>query len=400
MKHHLKTHWKELAIWGGAPTFASPLHVGRPNVGDRNRVLARVSDALDRRWLSNDGPYVKELEAQLAMLCGVPHCVCVSSGTVALELAAVVALADTSRTKVIVPSLTFTATAHAFRWRGLQPQFVDIDPQSLTICPDRVAEHLDDQVAAICGVHLFGQLCDVLALERLARAAGVPLLFDASHALNNAKVFEDQRRVVGQSGLLEAFSLHATKFVGCGEGGAIATKDPTIAEELRRLRKFGYADGMVAGLGTNAKMSELCAAMGLSSLEQIDRFLDANRRNYEAYRETFRQIDGVRLRTCNPATQNCQYVVIEVDSRRATVTRDDLLAVLRAENVLARPYFSPPCHRQPPYSHETPPIRLPHTDEAAAKLIALPTGECVTAQDIRAIGRIIQLAQSRIAKAA
>ncbi|MCA9176715.1 MAG: aminotransferase class I/II-fold pyridoxal phosphate-dependent enzyme [Planctomycetales bacterium] len=411
-----KSHWRELAVHGGRAAFPEPLHVGRPNVGDRAALLRRIESALDRKWLTNNGPYVQELETRLAELCGVEHCVLVSNGTAALELAAAalrISPRETGgrrasrRSEVLMPSLTFVATAHAFRWRGCRPVFADVDPDTLTLDAAAALRRCTADTTAICGVHLFGQICDVDGLQRLADERGVPLIYDASHALSNSLPGElpGGERRVGQFGTLEVFSLHATKFIGCGEGGAIATRHGELAERLRRLRNFGFSDqGRVEQLGVNAKMSELAAAMGLSMLEQRERFVDANRRNYEAYRDALQGLPGIRLRPCHVPRQNCQYVVIHVDGRAAQLGRDELMRVLHAEGVLARPYFSPPCHRLPPYcvedGSEHGDAALPVTERAAAELLALPTGESVTPEQIRLIGRLISLAQSRWARAA
>lgn len=401
-----KEKWSDLAIHGGEPAFPDFLHVGRPNVGDRTRFLERIDDALDRRWLSNNGPYVQQLEERLAQLCGVRHCVAVANGTLALALAAAVTSQQgvVPNPKVLLPSLTFIATAHAFHWLGIEPVFLDIDPETLTLSPDRVREHLQrygaSEVMGICGVHLFGEVGGAAALEDVAEAAQAPLLFDASHALTNAFVGERGLRRVGQFGAMEAFSLHATKFVGCGEGGAVVTNDQEAAEALRQLRNFGYAsDGLVKQAGMNAKMSELAAAMGLSMLEQVDRFIASNRANYEAYREHLQPLPGIRLRPQDCDHSNCQYVVIEVDPQQAGLHRDALVGVLRAERVLARPYFSPPCHQTPPYQRQ-PQGPLPVTEHFAQRLLALPTGETINDSHIEMIAHILKLATIRAAKAA
>ena len=401
-----KKHWSDLAIYGGEPAFPDFLHVGRPNVGDRTRFLERVNDALDRRWLTNNGPFVQQFEQHLAQLCGVRHCVAVASGTVALSLAAatVVQHRTIEDPHVLTPSLTFIATPHAFHWQGIQPVFLDIDPATLTLDVGQVRSYVDrhgtDHIAAICGVHLFGDARSAAELEQLAASAGVPLVFDASHALSNAVDCEGEVRRVGQFGTMEAFSLHATKFVGCGEGGAIVTNDSQSAETLRQLRNFGYAsDGRVRQAGINAKMSELAAAMGLSMLEQVDYFVSCNRANYLMYQEAFSHLPGIFLREQDCVRSNCQYVMIEVDARESGLSRDELLAVLQAERILARPYFSPACHETPPY-HRASHLPLPVTERASQQLLALPTGETMNEGEIHTIARILELASGRAAKAA
>src|SRR5262245_59345547 len=251
-----------LALFGGSPLFAEPLHVGRPSfAASKRQVLARIEQVLDRRFVTNNGPLVQELEAKVAEFLKVEHCVAVVNGTVGLEL---VARALELRGDVIVPGFTFIATAHAFHWLGLRPVFCDVDRRSHALDPRRLEECLTPATSAVVGVHLWGEPCDVAALQAFADRHRLALLFDAAHAFGCAEA----GRMIGGFGCAEVFSFHATKFFQTFEGGAVTTDDGELAKRLRLLRNFGFAGfDTVVDYGTNGKMTELSAAMGLVALE-------------------------------------------------------------------------------------------------------------------------------------
>ena len=379
----------ELAILGGDPEFAEPLHVGRPNVGDPERFLARVRAILDSAWLTNDGAFVREFEERIAALVGTRNCVAMSNGTVALEIASrALGLVD----EVIVPAFTFVATAHALMWQGVRPVFCDIDRQSHHIDPESVEALVNHRTSGIIGVHLWGRPCDVDSLSDIAKRHGLALMFDACHAL----YVDRSGRRVGTFGACEVFSFHATKFLNTLEGGAVVTDDDQLADKLRFMRNFGFSgEDRVAHLGTNGKMNEISAAMGLTLLEDIDTIVAANEASYHAYAAAIEPIPGLSLLDYpDDGHYNYQHVVMMVDEPTAGLSRDDLVAVLRAENVLARRYFYPGCHRMKPYSamHEYAHVHLPVTDEVAARVVVMPTGPQLTEGGIASIGAILERA--------
>ena len=213
---------EELRIFGGTPAFSEKLHVGRPNIGNRGRLLERINDILDKRWLTNAGPYVQELEQRVAEIAGTRHCIAMCNGTVALEIAI---RASGLRGEVIVPSMTFVATAHALQWQEITPVFCDIDPQTYNLDPHSVEKMITPRTTGIIGVHLFGRPCDIEALDRIARQHNLKLLYDAAHALGCSY----HGRPIGSFGDAEMFSFHATKFLNTFEGGAIVTNDDGLA---------------------------------------------------------------------------------------------------------------------------------------------------------------------------
>lgn len=384
----MKRSIDDLALFGGAPAFAEPLHVGRPTLGDRSRLMARINDALDRRWYTNQGPFVAEFERRIERMLGVPHCIATCNGTIALELAI---RACGMRGEVIVPSFTFVATAHALEWQGIRPIFVDIDPATRTIDPARVRESITPRTTGIIGVHLWGRACDVEALQRIADDHHLPLLFDAAHAFGCSH----GGRPIGSFGSAEIFSFHATKFVSAFEGGAVVTRDGGLAKRIRLMKNFGFAGyDDVVYVGTNGKMSEISAAMGLTSIDSIDHFLACNRRNHRAYRAGLAGLPGVLFDDAGAEESNQQYAIVEVDEAQLGLRRDDLQQILWAENVLARRYFYPACHRMEPYRSQVAPAswRLPVTERLAGRVLALPTGAAVEVSDVRRVCELVRFA--------
>lgn len=371
------------ALLDGSPAFAEPLHVGRPNVGDRARLQRRIDTILDNRWFSNHGPMVQEFERRLAEYLGVPHVVCLANATLGLEL---VARALGLSGEVIVPAYTFVATAHALEWQRIRPVFADLDPATHNVDPASVEARITPRTTGILATHVWGQPCPVGQLEEIASRRGLALVFDAAHAL----ACTHGGRPVGGFGRAEVFSFHATKFVNAFEGGAVATRDATLAERVRRMSNFGFAGyDRVVVEGTNAKMSEVSAAMGITSLEEADRLIAVNMRNHAAYADALRDLPGVRLLAYDRGERhNHQYVVAEVDPGQSPLDRDHLVAALQAEGVLARKYFWPGVHRFEPYRSREPdaPARLPQTERLAPRVLVLPTGTSVDPDRIARIG--------------
>lgn len=380
---------KDLAIFGGSPAFKEKLHVGRPNIGDREALLHRIEQVLDSRWLTNNGPNVREFEGKLAEFLGVGHCVAMCNATVGLEIA-IRAAGLTG--EVIVPSWTFIATAHALQWQGITPVFCDVDPETHNLDPARVEAMITPRTTGIIGVHLWGRPCDTEALSEIAERHGLELMFDAAHAFGCSH----EGRMIGNFGHAEVFSFHATKFFNTFEGGAVVTNNAELASRMRLMQNFGFEGyDNVSYIGTNGKMNEVSAAMGLTSLESMDDFIEVNRRNHARYEHELRDVPGIRLFTYDHSERsNYQYVVLEAESSEAGLGRDDLIQVLWAENVTARRYFYPGCHRMEPYKSHYPHagLMLPATEELGGKVFSLPTGTAVDEEDISAVCGVIRTA--------
>lgn len=384
----MKTHLDNLAVFGGEPAFTRPLHAGRPHVGDRAALATRIDDLYARRWFTNDGPNVRELEERIADYVGVEDCVAICNGTTALQIA--VRAAGLSG-EVLVPAFTFVATAHALAWQGLTPVFCDVGESSHNLEPAAAEALIGEAVSGIVGVHLWGRPCDVAALEELARRYGLRLIFDASHAFGCSLA----GRMIGGNGDAEVFSFHATKLLNAGEGGAIVTNDRELAARARLMRNFGFAGADdVVSLGVNGKMSEIAAAMALTSLDRVDEFIEANRRNHMTYRAGLADIAGLSLVGYDAVERhNFHHVVVEVDDS-ADISRDLIHRILQAENVLARRYFSPGLHRMEPYRSTMPDVadRLPVTERLAARTLVLPNGGDLRPEDAVSVCELLRFA--------
>jgi len=383
---------EDLAVFGGQPAFQKQLFVGRPNIGSRGSFLKRVNAMLDQRWLTNNGPYVQEFERTLAELLDVRHFVAVCNGTVALELAI---RALELKGEVILPSFTFIATAHALQWHDITPVFCDIDPSTHSIDPQCLEALITSRTTGILGVHLWGRACPVEALSEISRRHGLKLVFDAAHAF----ACSYRGRMIGGFGDAEAFSFHATKFFNTFEGGGIATNDDELAQRLRLMRNFGFAGyDKVVSLGTNGKMNEICAAMGLTELESMNEFIAHNYRNYRQYLKEFESLPSISmLRYDETEKCNYQYVVVEIDDKTSLVSRDELAEILCSENVIARRYFYPGCHLMAPYRERSiaSGVTLPETERLAHRVLVLPTGTAVGADEISQICHIIRFVLGR-----
>ena len=354
--------------------FPEPLHVGRPNIGSREKFQARITGMLDRRWLSNDGPLVKEFEQEIASYSGVKHCIALCNATVGLEIA--IRALELSG-EVIIPSYTFVATAHALKWQGIQPVFADLDPKTHNIDPEAVERLITKRTSGIIGVHVWGTPCNTEALEEIGRKHGLKVMYDAAHAFGCSR----GETMVGNFGECEVYSFHATKFLNSLEGGAIVTNNDELAGKIRLMRNFGFQGyDRVVSLGMNGKMNEASAAMGLTSLESVDVFVSINTRNHRCYRKHLEKTEGIKLfeRTDN-GKHNYQYVVIEVDEELFGRSRDEIVNELHHHNVMARKYFWPGCHKMEPYATENPSAAhsLPNTEKLAKKVMVLPTGESI-----------------------
>ena len=376
----------DLAINGAPPAFDEVLHVGRPNIGERVRFDKYVDRIYESGWLTNNGPLVLELEQQIASRLGVSHCVAMCNGTVALEIAI---RALDLHGEVIVPSFTFIATAHALSWQGIQPVFADVDPDTHNLDPVSVENMITPQTTGIIGVHLWGQPAPIDELQALADENGLKLMFDAAHAFGATY----KGTSIGNFGECEVLSFHGTKFFNTFEGGAIVTNNDELAEQTRLMRNFGFVGlDEVIYPGTNGKMAEVSAAMGLTNLVEIDKVLEKNRSNYEHYQKQFDEIEGIKI-LCyeGPEKFNYQYIVAEVQSD-FPLSRDRLIEILHAENIRVRRYFWPGCHEMEPYkeqsSHQI--EKLAETITIARKILVFPTGNAVSKECIERIASVLR----------
>ncbi|MGV3522869.1 MAG: aminotransferase class I/II-fold pyridoxal phosphate-dependent enzyme [Candidatus Sericytochromatia bacterium] len=380
----MKDTLSQMALWGQAPLFSNPLHVGRPNIPASEPLVEDFKQVLASRWLTNYGSQAQAFEAAICAELQVPHAIVVCNATVGLM---VLLRALALQGEVIVPSFTFPATVHALDWMGLRPVFCDVEPHTHNLDPADVARRITPRTSAILGVHLWGRGCQVDVLQHLADTHGLKLIFDAAHAF--ACSWQGQN--LGNFGEAEVFSFHATKFINSLEGGVITTRSEALAAKLRRLVNFGFdALGQVEEAGINAKLNEVSAMFGRHSLRQLPEIVAANQQRYQRYQAHLNPIPGLGLHPLpENERQNYQYVVLDVDAKQLGLSRDQLWQLLKAENVLVRRYFSPGSHRTPPYQTQN--CVLPVSETLSERLLVLPTGTALSLQELDSLCERIHL---------
>lgn len=383
----MKKKLSQLTIFGGKPAFADALHVGCPNIPTgtaRADFLQNIASILDRRWLTNHGPLVTEFENKIAKLIGARNVIAVCNATLGLQITA---KACGLTGEIIVPAFTFVATAHALEWIGLEPVFADVEPQRHTIDVEQIERLITPRTSAIVATHLWGNACAIEQLAQIALRHQLQIIYDAAHAFGCSH----QGQMLGSFGRAEVFSFHATKFLNSFEGGAITTNDDELARKIRRMMSFGFENiDHVVSSGTNAKMNEAAAAMGLANLQQMNEIIAINRRNYEAYEKQLQMLSDIRFVPIDAnETRNYQYVILEIFD--AALSRDQLLEVLWAEGIKARRYFYPGCHRMEPYVSQGRKDKVPVTERLSETVLALPTGTAVTLENINEVCAIIRL---------
>lgn len=376
----------DLAINGAKPIYEKQLYVGYPNIGDKKYFLECMEDVFDRNWLSNNGYYLKEFEKELCIYFNVKHVIPVCNATIGLEIAAK-ALGLTG--EVIIPSFTFIATAHVLQWQGIKPVFCDINKNDHTIDCEKLEKLITPNTTGIVGVNLWGNLCNVQRVDKIAKDHNLKLMYDSAHAFGCS----DGKTMIGNFGDCEVFSFHATKIFNSFEGGAITTNNDELAEKIRLMINFGFKGyDNVISLGLNGKMNEASAAMGFTNLKSIDRFITHARRNQILYKQYLDKIDGIRLVTQFSENNNGHYVVIEVDEKEFGISRDTLNKILHAENIIARRYFYPGCHKMEPYKTLYPNVdeHLSVTNDICSKVLVLPNNELISEEHIIEISRIFE----------
>jgi dTDP-4-amino-4,6-dideoxygalactose transaminase len=365
-ERHRRDASTTLARLGGTPRFAEGLPFARPARPRLERVMRRVAPSYEAGMPTN-GPLVAELEERIADRLGVAHIVGVSSCTSGLILT-LQAVTNARVGPVVLPSFTFAASGHAVLWNHRAPRFVECDAATFQIDLEHTTDHLAG-AAALMATHVFGAPCEPAAVEQRARAAGVPVVFDAAHALGALT----NGCPVGGHGDAEVFSLTPTKSLVAGEGGLVATNDTGLAETLRIGRDYGNPgdyDTRFAGL--NARMSEMHAAVALESLEIFDETLERRRDLAATYMKYLDAIPGLSFQAVSPGdTSNFKDITITIDASRFGLTRDQLVGVLAAEGIDTRTYFDPPVHRQQAY-RDMEMAHLPITDAVAGSVVSLP----------------------------
>jgi dTDP-4-amino-4,6-dideoxygalactose transaminase len=378
------------AALGGGPLFPGGLPLVRPTISDIPGLAARLERVLSSGILTN-GPTVRELEERIADRLGVASVVAVSSCTAGLMLV-LQALDATGR--VVLPSFTFAASAHAVVWAGGEPVFAEVDPRSLTLDPDDAAS-LVDGASAMTATHVYGTPCDVERLQQVADGAGIPLVYDAAHGLGSQRA----GRPIGGFGTAEVFSLSPTKVMVAGEGGLVATNDAALAQTIRLGRDYGNPgdyDCLFPGL--NARMSELHAAVALASLVGLDDRIAHRGALVAEFRRRTEGLPGLRfpeLAAGDVSTYKDLTLIIEPDEFGLTVP--ELATALRAEGIDSRRYYFPPIHQQKAYAGLPRARELPVTDSIAERVLTPPLWSHMSVDDIGRVATAVVRIQQHAA---
>ncbi|HVJ97051.1 MAG TPA: DegT/DnrJ/EryC1/StrS family aminotransferase [Acidimicrobiia bacterium] len=360
---------RTLAIDGGTPLFSD----GVPFVRAPAPSLARVTELLEPSWsqgMLTNGPLVRKLEEEGATLLGVDHVVAVASCTTGLML---VIRALDMRGDVLLPSFTFSASAHAIAWNGLRPRFAECDPASFQLAMDDATSRSGD-IGGILATHVFGAPCVAEAVVELGRDRNVPVVFDAAHAIGSLR----DGTPVSRFGDASVFSMTPTKPLVAGEGGLVATNRADLAHLVRIGRDYANpGDYDTQFVGLNGRLSEMHAAVALASLEIFP--VQQKQRDEIAgcYRDELAGIPGVRIQHVDAGdVSTYKDFTIAVDADQFGCDRDTLRETLTAEGVDTRCYFDPPVHRQTAYAANSsmamPPVDLPVTDATSRSVLSLP----------------------------
>ncbi len=370
-------------------TVTSPL---LPNLDDFTAELKKIWDS---KWITNNGSYHKQLEAALAEYLKVPYVSLFTNGTLPL-MTALQALRITG--EVITTPYSFVATTHSIWWNGCKPVFVDIDPATGDMDPNKIEAAITPRTTAIMPVHVYGKPCDTKAIQDIADKYGLKVIYDAAHAFGVEVPAEEYGLEAydgkGLAGILNAgdmstLSFHATKVYNTIEGGALITHDEKTKKRIDYLKNFGIADEVtVVGPGINSKMDEMRSAYGLLNLKQVDAAIEARRQVAIKYREALRNVEGISFFDDMPGVKhNYSYFPIFVDAEKYGMTRDELYFKMKERNVWGRRYFYPLISDFSTYRglESAAPENLPNAHKMADSVICLPMHHLLSDEDVQRV---------------
>ena len=365
-----------------------PIYVTRPSIPSLEEFVEEIRPIFETHQLTNMGPIYHKLQSQLTEYLGVPNLSLFVNGHMALEMAIqALGLGDMFDHEVITTPLTFVSTSHAIVRNHLRPVFCDIKPDDYTIDPEKIEALITDKTVAIVPVHVYGNLCDVEAVQRVADRHGLKVIYDAAHAFG----VKYKGVGIGNFGDASMFSFHATKVFNTIEGGAVAFRDEKLREPLQELKNFGiHGPDDVLAIGGNAKLDEFRAAMGICNLRRMDECIAARARAAARYNERLADIPGLRIG--NPqedVTPNYAYYPVYIDEAVFGKSRDDVFDRLAQHDIRTRKYFYPAlndmsCYRGSFDDHETPVAR-----DISRHIITLPMYEQLKTEEIDRICGII-----------
>ncbi len=360
----------------------SQITVTSPLLPDLEEYNALLQDIWNRKWITNNGYYHRQLEQALADYLGVEYVSLFTNGTLPL-ITALQALRIQG--EVITTPYSFVATTHAIWWNGLTPVFVDIDPRTGNIDPDKIEAAITPRTTAIMPVHVYGKPCDVERIDAIAKKYNLRVIYDAAHAFG---VKKDGVSVL-QYGDMSTLSFHATKVYNTIEGGALICRSKEMKEHIDNLKNFGFrGETTVVAPGINSKMDEMRAAYGLLNLKQVDAAIEARRQVAIRYREALRGVEGITFFDDMPGVRhNYSYFPIFVDEAKYGMSRDALYEKMKTQNVLGRRYFYPLISTFSPYDKyaSATPANLPNAHKLADSVICLPMHHVLSEENVERV---------------
>lgn len=355
--------------------------VAEPNL--EGNELKYVEDCIKTGWISSIGEYVTRFEEGFSRYCGVKHGVAVANGTVALHLA-LEALGIKKGDEVIVPSLTFVATANAVKYTGAKPVFVDSEPRTWNINPGKIEEKITEKTRAIIPVHLYGHPCDMDRIREIAEKHGLVIIEDAAEAHGA----EYKNKKTGSLSTISCFSFYGNKILTTGEGGMCLTDDEKLAEKMRQLKDHGMSKEKRyyhPQIGYNYRLTNIQAAIGLAQLERIEQIIETKRKNAKFYNSLLKDVKGITLPVEEPWAKNVYWLYSILIEKDYKLDRDRLMAELKAEGIDTRPFFIP-LHKMP-YLDEG--LKLQVAEDLGMKGINLPSSTKLTKEEIHKIAETI-----------
>jgi len=341
-----------------------------------------LKDIWNRKWLTNNGTYHQKLEKALADYLKVPYVCLFTNGTLPL-LCALQALRITG--EVITTPYSFVATTHTLWWNNIKPVFVDIDPATCNIDPNKIEAAITPQTTAIMPVHVYGKPCDTERIQEIADKYGLKVIYDAAHAFG----VEVNGKSILEAGDISTLSFHATKVYNTIEGGALVCHDEKTKQRIDYLKNFGFADEItVIGPGINGKMDEIRSAYGLINLKQVDSAIAARQRVANIYRNALRNVAGISFMDDMPGVRhNYSYFPIFVDKEKYGMTRDELYFKMKDQGVWGRRYFYPLISEFSTYRglKSSRPENLPNAHKMADTVICLPMHHALAEEEINRV---------------
>jgi len=354
-----------------------PIYVTMPSMAPLEEFVELLKGVWERGILTHNGPLVQQFEKELCAKLCVDNFVAVSNGTIAIQMAI---KALELKGEIITTPFTWIATVSAIKWEGCKPVFCDIDPETLNIDPKKIDDLITGDTVAIMPVHVFGNPCDVEAIEVIARKHNLRVIYDGAHAIGSTY----NGKSLLEYGSITATSLHATKLLNTAEGGGCITKDPKLHEKLKSIRFFGHNDAKdVIQDGFNGKMTEVHAALGIANLKYFDPVLEDRRKKYLQYKEALQGCDYIRLQTVYSGEPNYSYFPVILDSEALLLKIE---ARLNRQNIFPRRYFHPSVNT---YKAIVDYHSTPISEDIARRILCLPLYRTLTEENVEQIASIM-----------